>query len=251
MTRLSFQKHATPVLFLNSLQLERAAIPPGDPGEQLIANLILSSIAYEFDAVACARLYADAARAMILALISRGLTYRPPRPSKFLRLVCNLRSETESLLLPIIDGILVVPTTPVTKSAPDRMLAEGSIDIVDFDIEQVGLRLRLRKLAEAIASLERMTSAEESGRVIRSIITDSLRYKTVLTEPLDRAIDFLSLARDLVAKGNLQLAALSLKKAEGALNVPMIEVRAEYARGVETVKLQIARTIDELRRSAI
>jgi len=96
-----------------------------------------------------------------------------------------------------------------------------------------------------------MTSAEESGRVIRSIITDSLRYKTVLTEPLDRAIDFLSLARDLVAKGNLQLAALSLKKAGGALNVPMIEVRAEYARGVETVKLQIARTIDELRRSAI
>jgi hypothetical protein len=251
MTRLSFQMHATPVLFLDSSLLEQTAIPPGDRGEQLIAYLILSSIAYEFDAAACARLYAARAHAMTLALMGQGLTYRPPRPSKFLHLVCNLRSETESLLLPVIEGILVVPPIPVIKNAPDKMLAEGSIDIVDFDIEQVGLRLRLRKLAEAIASLERMTSAQESARVIRSIITDSLRDKTASREPLDRAIDFLALGRDLVTKGNFQLAAVSLKKAEVALNVPMTEITAEYARGVETVKLQIARTIDELRRSAI
>ena len=46
------------MLFLDGSQMGRTAISPGDRGEQLIANLILSSIAYQFGAVACARAYA-------------------------------------------------------------------------------------------------------------------------------------------------------------------------------------------------
>lgn len=42
--------------------MEPTAVPPGDRGEQLVANLILSSIAYQFDAVASARAYAAQAR---------------------------------------------------------------------------------------------------------------------------------------------------------------------------------------------
>ena len=42
-----------PCYSLDSSQMGRTAIPPGDRGEQLIANLILSSIAYQFDALAC------------------------------------------------------------------------------------------------------------------------------------------------------------------------------------------------------
>jgi hypothetical protein len=234
------------VLFPDSSQLGRTAIPPGDRGEQLIANLILSSIAYQFDAVACAKAYAAQARAIALALSGECLMYRPPWPSKFLRLGCDLRGETESLLLSVIEGILVAPTLRVTKSAPDQISAEGSIDIVDFDIERVRLRLRPRRLAEAIAPLERMISPEESALVVRSIIVDNLRYKITSTEPLDRAIDFLSLARDLVGKGNFPLAAVSLKKSEAALNMSMTGIA-----GVQAVKEQIARTIGELRRSAL
>ena len=80
-----------PCYSLDSSQMGRTAIPPGDRGEQLIANLILSSIAYQFDALACARVYAAQARAIALALHDRNLTYRPPRPSRFFAFVVRLR----------------------------------------------------------------------------------------------------------------------------------------------------------------
>ena len=227
------------------------AIPPGDRGEQLIANLILSSIAYQFDAVASAKAYAAQARAIAQGLSDRGLTYRPPRPSRFLRFACDLGGERESLLLSVIEGVLVAPTLLVTECAPDRIRTERSIDIVDFDIEQVKLRLRLRRLVDAMAPLERMTSPEQSASLLRSIVSDNLRHKINSTEPLDRAIDFLSLARDLVGKHNLPLATVCLEKAEATLNVPMAEMTPVQACGVQAVKAQIAQTIDELRRAAL
>jgi hypothetical protein len=92
-----------------------------------------------------------------------------------------------------------------------------------------------------------MTSAKESSLVVRSIIADNLSYKLTSTEPLDRAIDFLSLGRDLVGKGNFALAAVCLEKAQVVLNVPT----TACASGAQAVKEQIARTIDELRRSAL
>jgi hypothetical protein len=246
-----FRMHGRPVLFLDSSQMGRTAIPPGDRGEQLIANLILSSIACQFHAVACARVYAAQARAIALALNDRNLTYRPPRPSRFLRLSCDLGGETESLLLSVIEGTLVAPILRATRDESDHMLTEALISTVDLDIEQVSLRLRLRRLAEAIEPLERMTSPKESALVVRSILANNLRYKLTVAEPLDRAIDFLSLGRDLVGKGNFPLAAVSLEKAEAALNVPITEMTTAYALGVQAVKEQIARTVDELRRSAL
>lgn len=239
------------MLFLDSSQIGRTTIPPGDRGEQLIANLILSSIAYQFDEVACARAYAGQARAIALALSGQSVTYCPPHPSRFLRLMCDLGGDTESLLLSVIKGTLVAPTLRVTTAKSDHILSEGLTSTLDLDIEQVPLRLRLRRLAEAIEPLEDMTSPEESALVLRSIITDNLHYKLTSTEPLDRAIDLLSVGRDLVGKGNLSLAAVSLGKAKGALNVPMTEMTTACASKVQTVKEQIVRTIDELRRSAL
>jgi hypothetical protein len=243
--------HGRAVLFLDSSQIGRTAIPPGDRGEQLIANLILSSIACQFDAVACARVYAAQARAIALALSDRNLTYRPPRPSRFLRLSCDLGGETESLLLSVIEGTLVAPILRATKDESEHILTEALISTVDLDIERVSLRLKLRRLAEVIEPLERMTSSEESAVVVRAILADHLRHKLTVAEPLDRAIDFLSLGRDLVGKGNFPLAAVSLEKAEAALNVPRTEMTTAYALGVQAVKEQIGRTIHELRRSAL
>jgi hypothetical protein len=236
-----------PMLFLDSSQIGWTAIPPGDWGEQLMANLILSSIAYQFEAVACARAYAGQARAIALALSGKKVTYRPPRPSRFLRLAC----ETESLLLSVIEGALVAPILHVTRGKSDHILTEGLISTVDFDIEQISLRLKPRRLAEVILPLESMASPKESALVVRSIIADNLRHKLTLAEPLDRAIDFLSLGRDLVGKGNFPLAAVSLEKAEAALNAPLTDMTTAYASGVHAVKEEIARAIDELRRSAL
>jgi hypothetical protein len=240
-----------PMLFLDSSQMDRTTIPPGDRGEQLIANLILSSIAYQFDAVACARVYAAHARAIALALHDRNLTYCPPRPSRFLRLSCDLGGETESLVLSVIEGTLVAPILRATRDKSDLILTEALVGTVDLDIEHVSLHLRLRRLAQAIEPVERLTSPKESALIVGSIIADNLRYKLTSTEPLDRAIDFLSLGRDLVGRRNFALAAVCLEKAQVALNAPMAEMATACASGVQEVKEQIARTIDELRRSAL
>jgi hypothetical protein len=45
--------------------------------------------------------------------------------------------------------------------------------------------------------------------------------------------------------------AVSVEKAEAALNGPMTEMTTAYALGAQAVKEQIARAIDELRRSAL
>jgi hypothetical protein len=110
-----FQMHRRFVLFLDSSQMSPTAIPPGDKAEQLIANLTLSSIAYQLDAVACARVYAARARAIAFVLNDRNSTYRPSRLFRFLRLSCDLGGETESLLRSVIEGTLVARVLRATK----------------------------------------------------------------------------------------------------------------------------------------
>jgi len=138
----------------------------------------------------------------------------------------------------------------VTRDQSDHVLTEELINVVDLDIEQVSLRLRVWRLAEAIEPLESIPSARESALVVRSLVANNLRYKLASTEPLDRAIDFLSLGRDFVGKGNFPLAVVSLQKAETALDVPLSEMTAAYASEVQAVKAQIARTSAELSGSA-
>jgi len=83
------------------------------------------------------------------------------------------------------------------------------------------------------------------------MVIDNLRHKIRSPDPLDRAIDFLSLAHDFVGKHGHPLATVCLQKAEALLNVSMTEMAVEYACGLQTVKEQSARTIDKLRRSAV
>ena len=85
-------------------------VPLGDPGEQLIANVILSIIACQLHSDAAARPFVFQAHAIALQLAEKSLSYRPPHPSKFARLVCQIAGETESILYSVIDDILVVPT---------------------------------------------------------------------------------------------------------------------------------------------
>ena len=112
------------------------------------------------------------------------------------------------MLLSVIEGTLVAPILRATRDESDHILTEALVSTVDLDIERISLRLRLRRLAEAIEPVERMTSVKESALLVRSIIADNLRYKLTSTEPLDRATDSLSLGRDLVGKGNFALAAV-------------------------------------------
>src|SRR5579862_9447271 len=92
-----------------NVDIENAAVPAGDPGEQLVANLILSTIAFDLEVEPTARRHLAEAHLLAMELGEQSLVYRPPRPSNFARLTCELDGIMETTLLPMIGNTLVLP----------------------------------------------------------------------------------------------------------------------------------------------
>ena len=110
-------------------------VPVGDPGEQLIANVILSGVVCQLNSEASARPFILQAHALALELAGRSPTYRPPHPSKFARLICQIAGETESILYSVIEDILVVPTItlePILRAQPRETGVLLSLEIVRY-----------------------------------------------------------------------------------------------------------------------
>src|SRR5580704_3702963 len=84
-------------------------IPTGDPGEQLVANLILSLIVCQQYALPNALAHIAQAHELAVRMEGRSITYRPKSPSKFARMKFELQGATEIVLLSLIDNVLVMP----------------------------------------------------------------------------------------------------------------------------------------------
>jgi hypothetical protein len=74
-------------------------------------------IAFEFRSDATARRNLAHAHALAIELAGRSLVYRPPRPSEFARLTCELDGHAETILLPLINNILVYAAIAVEAVA--------------------------------------------------------------------------------------------------------------------------------------
>jgi hypothetical protein len=93
-------------------ELGKIAIPAGDPGERLVANLIVSSIICQLHTLSKAMRYIEQAHELAVRLESQTITYRPDSPSKFARIelelqggprsYCFLSSTTFSLYLQLV-----------------------------------------------------------------------------------------------------------------------------------------------------
>jgi hypothetical protein len=228
---------------LRTSEIGDVVVPSGDPGEQLIANVILSVVACQLRSDAAAEPFILRAHALALQLANRSLTYRPPRPSKFARLVCQIAGDTESVLYSVIDDILVVPM--VTPAA----IVRGQPAVQP--VVRYMLRLRTQKIAAVLEPLTKGAPRDQLSDVAQHVLTQSLRHQLPPAEPLVRASENFTLAHNLIGKRNYPLAALALNGAANALELyaKKTPIR-DHSQIVQSMRRQIALMIDQIKHSA-
>jgi hypothetical protein len=236
---------------LESVELDKVTVPGGDPGEQLVAHLIMSVIASELYSDAIARAYVEQAQALAVALAVQSSIYRPPRPSKFACLTCEHDGETESILVSVINGVPVVPPISVGKFANVRRPA-AALNVTDLEIVHFMLRLRPRRLATVLESLAGMASSQQRTDTIRHAVAACMRHALPPGEPLDRVSDYFALAHNLIGTGNFPLAALTLSNADSALDAyAQTQSPETHAEIVRSMREQIRRLLTELKQKAM
>jgi hypothetical protein len=228
-------------------QFENIAIPEGDPGEQLVAYLLLSPIVCQLYGLPNAIAYIVQAHELAVKLAGHSITYRPKTASKFARLEFELQGTTEIVLLPLINNVLVMP--PVGPGELSKLLLTESIAIslTNLSVAHFMLRLRTRSLAAALEPLRTVESPLELADSARRILTKCFYREIIFEGPLDRGDDCFMLARALIRNHNFQLAAVALKNADKELELYVRSTPLkEPPPTVQKMKEQIAAIIKEL-----
>jgi hypothetical protein len=118
----------------------------------------------------------------------------------------------------VINDILVVPMITPTEIVQCQPAAQPAT-LVKLEIVRYLLRLRTKKIAAVLEPLAKGTSADRLSEVVEHILTQSLRHEFPPAEPLVRANENFTLARNLIGKRNYPLATLALDGAANALEL--------------------------------
>jgi hypothetical protein len=251
------ERYMGTAFILGEVEIDNITVPAGDPGEQLIANLILSVIAFDLRCDAAARRHLAQAQDLALELADRSLVYRPPRPSEFARLTCERDGHTETILLPVINNILVYPAITVESVAGHEDVAgrdeagAPSVDVSALEITRFILRLRPRRIATILDSLKGAAPGQQLTDILRRILSACTRQELPVTEPLDRANDFFTLARNLLGKRNFPLATLALSNADRALDACAQTASTDHAPVIQGMRDQVKKMLSDLKRTAM
>jgi hypothetical protein len=134
--------------------IENIPIPEGDPGEQLVANLILSVIVCQLTTLPNAIAYVAKAHELAVRLQSQTIMYHPKSPAKFARAEFELHSTNKILLFSLINNVLVMPPIGSAELAKVAATAGLAINLKNLDVARFMLRLRPRRLAVALEPLK-------------------------------------------------------------------------------------------------
>jgi hypothetical protein len=236
---------------LRITQIGNITVPAGDPGEQLVAHLLLSILVCQLGALPSARAHIAQAHELAVRLNTQTVTYRLNRPSKFARVKLELEGETETMLLPFINDILVLPPVDPREIMRSELTAGHSANLTNLDVAYFMLRLRTRKLAVAIEPMKKMESVEELNEATHRILAACLYREIISADPLSRANDYFTLAHNLIGKRNRPLAAFALAKADSELEIHMRTTPLrEHAVVVKEMKEQITAMVKKIKSGA-
>jgi hypothetical protein len=232
--------------------IENILIPEGDPGEQLVANLILSVIVCQLTTLPNAIAYVAKAHELAVRLQSQTIMYHPKSPAKFARAEFELHSTNKILLFSLINNVLVMPPIGSAELAKVAATAGLAINLKNLDVARFMLRLRPRRLAVALEPLKTFDDPERFTDVTGQILAKCFYREIISEEPLNRADDLFMLARALIRKRNFQMAALALKNADGELELYVRSTPLEERPPtVQRMKDQIAEILKELGSGAV
>jgi hypothetical protein len=197
-----------------------ASVAPEQECGQFIADLALALLGCHLQNPAMAKSYIDRAYANILRLSSHGSTIRVAGPAKIVRFVSQSSGLTETVLLPLSDECLLLPSIDITGAAsvlrsflPHRPI----IHLTDVGITYHRLRLRTERLRQVLADFSAIDASPAAGAMIEESLAQCLHSPIPLPDPLDHADDYLTLALNLVRLDHCPLAAIALAKADSAL----------------------------------
>lgn len=245
---------------LGNVEIEDVTVPAGDPGEQLIAYLILSTIAFDLRSDTTARRHLTQAYILAMDLADQSRVYRPPRPSQLARLTCEFDGLTETILLPVIGNILVFPAiAPVLPAIAAEDITGAlettspAVNIKTLEIARFMLRLRPGRVASILESLGHAASSQQLTDATRRILAACTRHELPVGGPLERANDFFTLAHDLIGKRNFPLATLALGNADRALEDAYAQTASssDRAAAILQMKQRVAEILGELKRTAM
>lgn len=231
---------------------ESVIVPAGDPGERLVANLILSTIAFDLQMAPAARKHLAEAHQLAKNLADRSAIYRPPRPSRFVRLTCETEGMTEIIMLPLIGNILVMPVFAGIGLTGGWGATPPAVNVKSLALARILLRLRPRWIASVLEPLATGTTDRQAGDAMRGVTATCMRHELEVAEPLERADGLLMAARGLVGYQNVPLAATALTAADQALEDAYQHAPSgsDQATIILQMKQQIAQMLNELKRSA-
>jgi hypothetical protein len=223
-------------------------VPEGDPGERIVANLILSTIAFESGAEPVARKHLAQAHLLAIDLAHQSLVYRPPHPSLFARLTFELDGLNETILLPVVGNRLVQPSI-----VPEGIVPQGqtfAVAVRGLDLVRIMLRLRPRRIASILETLETDTPPQRATEVVRRILAACTRRELPVEDPFDRGNDFMTIAHSLIGEQNISLTMLALQNSDRALTDAYAQTASgsDHASVILRMKEQITQMLDELRR---
>jgi hypothetical protein len=224
-------------------------VPPGDPAEQLLANLILAVTVTQLHTDGAALPFLNRAHEIALTLSRVWMVYRPKQPSKFARLTFEADGTLQNILYPVIDGNLIVPAIAPEAIVRAQPVLGETVRLIDLSPARYMLRIRTRPVVEELNAIRTKVSHDKLAAVVDRILTKSLQQELPSVHALDRANESFSLARDLIGKRNYPLASLALTDAATAVDqygkCATIESHAEI---VSSMKEQVARMLQQIKR---
>ncbi len=200
--------------------LAPALVAPGDECGQFISNLVLALFACHIQKFAMSRSYIEQAYANVIHLSSQGYTIRAPGLTKMVHLVSEAAGLSETLFLPILDDVLLLPSVDTKEVA--RVLRTSFprcpiFTFADASITYHRVRLRTGRVRQSVAIMAEMESSASIGALIQDTLGQCLYPAVPSANALDQADDYLTLALNFARSDNYPLAAISLAKAKSAL----------------------------------
>ncbi len=200
---------------------EPASVTSTDECAQLVASLALALLGCHLQTSAITKLHIAQAHESLRRLSPQGCTVRSTGVTKMVHLASHGFGVTETILLPILDDILLLPSLDIKKAVSlSRTLFPRSemINFTDIGVTYHRLRLRTERLRHALAVLADMEASPAAGTLIKDILLQCLYPAAPPASVLDQADDYLTLALNFMRLGNYPLAGIAVARAESTLH---------------------------------
>jgi hypothetical protein len=198
-----------------------ASVTGSDECAQLVVNLALALLGCHLQTSAISKLHIRQATENLLRLSLQGCTVRAIGVTKMVHLASQGFGVTETVFLPIVDDVLLLPSVDMKKSASllhTSFLRSQMIHFTDIGITYHRLRIRTERLKHALVVLADMEASPAAGTLIKDILAQCLYPGAPPASVLDQTDDYLTLALNFMRLGNYPLAGVAVAKAESTLH---------------------------------